>query len=329
MNNSQILNSTSTITPNTNKLWSITDNLYDISTFISLTIHIVYYIIVVVTKSLLKKSSMYVNHSMLVSSFYLIMSIVIEYISPINPNLNTEMNTDIAEIFWLFSCYIRFYSIVLLALYRHVSVFKQSLYKKINSSYVYVFAPIVFVWILCIGLSINARLTLHVSVSPIFLQNTNFSSSTNVIWWSFLNIFLMAIFPTQCVMVIYIIINRKSVALEKQDSNKERFTLTDMAMEISSIERVIKSKHSNAKKRRSASRFRKNANHLFLMCASMFFTCIGLGILHFKNSLPDITKVVRIWVACSISLFPLATIYYDSDIEKFFIKVDSTVYPTK
>lgn len=215
--NISILNSTSNNTTKPNsKLLVVFDNLNNIATCSSLAIHLFYFFIIAISKSLQKRTFFYTNHANIVSSFYLILSV--GYIPSQYPNMGNptidRLMCSISEILWIFTSYIRFYSILLIALYRFLSVFRLNWYKKINDSNFLLILPIVIIWLASIVLPVSAKFMFSTSVSPKLCLD-GLSDSQLQTWLYFIfNYTFMTLCPTISIILIYILINRKLGTLE-------------------------------------------------------------------------------------------------------------------
>lgn len=329
-------NSTNVNSSSINAFASVMSTISNVATYTSMGLHIVYYIFIVVSKSLRKRTMLYANHAILASSFYLIISIGYipsQYPSFADPNVN-RLFCSISEIFWIFSSYIRMYSIFLIAVYRYLAVFKIAWYQMINDSLVYLLLPLVFVWAISIGFPIGAKFIFHTSVSPILCLD-GLSNSINETWsYFFFNFTIMAFFPTVSIIVIYFMITRKLNSMT-QVLNKKRV----VSLEITYSR--WRPRTADAHRNRTSVELKridekKFANQFLIMCTFMVLTVIGLSIFQLRNVIPNYftvwsnngyTKVVKTWVVCNIAANPITSIYYHPGRRKFMEKISSRIKP--
>jgi hypothetical protein len=105
----------------------------------SVCIHFAYFLLLFVSSKIRQRTFLYVNHAIIVSTLNVLN--IFAYVFGSQPNfedqnLNKTLCT-MGEIFWAFMLYQRTYSVLLIAMYRYLAVFKLTVYKKLNDSNLY------------------------------------------------------------------------------------------------------------------------------------------------------------------------------------------------
>lgn len=356
MNNSTIStlnNFTSTTnrgaTPN-EKLIFVFENLKNIATCASLIIHLFYFAILAVSKSLHTPTFLYTNHANIASSFYLILSII--YIPALYSNNNNSNNNDhlfcrVSEILWMFTNYIRFYSILLVFVYRFVAVFRKDYYTKINESKWLLAAPICLVWFASLAIPIAAKYIFGTSPIPnLCLDGFQSDSRLNAVAYFVFNITLMILVPVGTFVCLYALFRRRlrdlddtsklkpmtNISLEMMSrnfglekmSNNNVATIVVVSSQIQTS-RIDKLKHKCEK---------KFAEQLMFVCVISVLIAIGLGILQLRIVVPEFfvtwaifEKIVKGWTVCNIAAIPLASIYYHPERKRLAKRFRTSVYP--
>ena len=199
------------------------DHLYDVLITIDqviryygVIVHFIFIIILVFSKKLHSKTLVYLNHATITNSFYCV--IVFGYTFGDHPSFQNEKINEIlcyaSEIIWAFAIYIRMYSILLIAVYRYLAVFKMSLYRKINRSYTNLIIPIFVVWAISIGFPLISKYSFNTTSSYIFCLDGFSDSFLNAILYFVFNYTFMIVIPSCSVFFIYIRIIRKLKSID-------------------------------------------------------------------------------------------------------------------
>lgn len=114
-----------------------------------------------------------------------------------------EILCSFSEIFWIFSIYIRMYSIFLIAVYRYLAVFKLIWYKKVNSSNFILLTPVFFIWFMSILLPIITKYLFNTKPHPVFCLDGNTMVFVDLIMYFIVNYSLMVFIPLVLVIMIY------------------------------------------------------------------------------------------------------------------------------
>ncbi len=168
-------------------------------------IFLIFTVFVIFSPCMRSKSSLYSTHCTFVCSIFNFMMFL--YLLPISPN---QLQCTVSEIVWLFSNYIRSYSILILAIYRYIAVFKKELFKKINDSDLILAAPLIVIWTFSIVSPIATIVGFNETSSPsVRCQDASTSSTEKTIVLDTLNFSLMIFLPSLLIIVIYCLIMQK------------------------------------------------------------------------------------------------------------------------
>ena len=192
-------------------LYKVLITIDQVIRYYGVIIHLIFIIILIFSKKLHSKTLVYLNHATITNSFYCV--IIFSYTFGDHPSfLNEKINEILcytSEIFWIFAIYIRMYSILLIAVYRYLAVFKMSLYRKINRSYTNLIIPIFVVWAISIGFPLISKYSFNTTSSYIFCLDGFSDSLLNTVLYFVFNYTCMILIPSCFVFYIYIRIIRK------------------------------------------------------------------------------------------------------------------------
>ena len=329
----------------------VLNNINIIVAIITLVLHLVYFIIVIFSDELKKRTYLYANHAIAASIFYPILMTIylfISYPNTADPNLNRILCT-LTEIGWVFTKYIRMYSILLIALYRYLAVFYIKWYKKINDSNVLLISPLIIVWVISIFCPIVSKLIFQTDVSPSMCLDGNSQSFGMTLGYFFFNYTIMIFAPAVSILFIYVWITRKlnsmsskfhtptgsktlqngSYVIQVENHSHGKSQTTSTRVELS------QNGHSSHKiEKKKEKRF---ANQFLILCTFMIFTVLGFTVLQLRNIIPgyftltvwiNLRNVIRIWITINIAASPLTSIYYHPSRSKFMKRFKSRIMPT-
>jgi len=293
-------------------------------------LHGVYFLLVIFAKDLRTRSLIFINHAVLANSFYPLGNLVFQYVDPTtmaNHNL-VNILCSFFEIFWPFSIYTRMFSILLIAIYRYIAVFKLDLFKKINDSYLYLYTPIAATWIISMALTLIFKYAFKTTYSltnclngfsPIFIN-----SLLNALFY----IGLSLILPTMAIVVIYILIAKKLKKLGlylNKNSRPEGLNVMNLSVENTSFSQGSATQGTISKKREM--RF---ANQFILMCILVVLTICGIAIFSLRGVIPNYFTVMCYWrsvIRCYVMFFsaiiPVFSFYFNPCRRKIFNFVKS------
>lgn len=306
--------------------------------FFTLALCLAYSLFIFIFKKLRKRHYLYMNHANLCGIVYAAMAAGYS-ISPYPNFTQPELNLQIclmSEILWIFGKYIRMYSIILVAVYRFIAIFKFNWYRRLNTSYVYLCTPIVFVWFWSLGLPLASKYIFGTSIN----KNNSFycldgysKSSRDVLSYFFFNYTFMLFLPTAGIVFMYIRIMQK---LNDTRYRLRKIRITNRIYDIFMLRSIqmaafkvlssnIDEAHAirNRKKANQArlesknEKERKFANQFLVMCTLMVFTAIGWSIYQLRNMIPEFFTVwvnwrivIRIWCALMLAAIPITTVYF-------------------
>ena len=330
----------------------VLNNINIVVAIITLVLHLVYFIIIIFSEELKKRTYLYANHAILASIFYPILLTIylfISYPNTADPNINRILCT-LTEIGWVFSRYIRMYSILLIALYRYLAVFYIKWYKKINDSNVLLISPLIIVWIISIFCPIVSKLIFQTDVSPSMCLDGSSQSFGLTLGYFFFNYTIMIFVPAVSILVIYVRITRKlnsmssifnkpaaanalqnktySDQTENQSPGKTQTTSTRVEIAQNANAGNLANKSEKKKEKRFANQF-------LILCTFMIFTFLGLSIFQLRNIIPGFFTVwinwriaIRIWVGINIAASPLTSMYFHPSRSKFIKGLKSRIMPS-
>ena len=303
---------------------------------LSLAIHVFYFILIAFSKSLQKRTLLYSNHAVVANSLYLIVSMF--YIPAPNPSFaNPQANANFCaftEIVWIVSHYIRMYSILLIAVYRFIAVFKIAWYRKLNESIFNLLIPLVVIWAISIGFPFASKYIFQTTYSPLMCLDGYSKYLGSTLGYFFFNYTIMTFIPTVTIIVIYVLITHKLNTLSSL-LNKSRTTGSEQTTNATNQTTSDGQKTSYEVNRRIE---RKFANQFLIMCTFMVLTVLGLSIFQLRNVIPDyftvwspngITKCIKIWVVCNMAAIPITSIYFHPDRTKFIKRLTAKIHPSQ
>jgi hypothetical protein len=287
-----------------------------------------------------KKTLLYVNHAVVTSSFYII--IQFGYMFGTTPKFpDASLNAflcSFSEFFWPFSTYIRSYSILLIAVYRYLAVFKLNVFKKINSSYWYLCAPLLGIWLLAIAFPLLIKFSLQTSPSALFcLDGYSLLYERTILYFVFtqlLNVFV----PSVSILTIYMVIYRKLTALKKnlntKDDRGENHDVNTLEQEsppvkattvaaITNIASLMGATQLTTRRpqtrtnQKDVNKEQRFANQFVLMCLSIILSGCIMSIFQLRNVIYNYSNLLYYWrpalraaIEMVISLVPIIAIYY-------------------
>ena len=321
------------------------NNISIVVAIITLALHLVYFLIIFLSDELKKRTFLYANHAIVASIFYPILMTTYSFISYPNtadPNLNRIFCT-VSEIGWIFSNYIRMFSILLIALYRYLAVFYITWYKKINDSLVLLISPLVLIWVISIGFPIAAKFMFQTGVSPSMCLDGYSLSPGLTLGYFFFNYTIMTFVPAILIIVIYVRITLKLNAMSSnfhkpgvvnilQNQQTENSKLSNVGDTV----REAQNKNNTAKNTGFSDKKEKRfANQFLILCTFMMFTVIGLSIFQLRNIIPGFFTVwinwrlaIKIWNGCNMAASPLTSIYFHPSRRKFMQSLRSRIMPS-
>lgn len=202
---------------------------------VSLTIHLGYFIGAFTFKALRNIRNLFLHHinfiSFLYCAHYCFYIGRYSFSDLASPVVNHVFCT-LSEVAWISLKFLRVYSIVLLAFYRYMAVYKGSLFKKLNANLSYMVAIIIALWLASIGIALVLKYGLNIPYIEFYcLEGFSPYVANNIAYWT-ITIVLVLIIPTTLVVIAYSFIiykTRKLKSRMKRINNANRSTLTRTA----------------------------------------------------------------------------------------------------
>lgn len=323
---------------------------------VSIACHLVYFALICMTKKIKKRTFLYTNHISVVNIIFIVMLTCYSFTSYPNfadPLVNQAL-CSLSEIVWIFSDYIRVYATLLVAIYRYIAVFKIKLYKKINNSNVYLFTPIVLVWLISFALPLISKFMFNTKADTDFMCLDGFSKNLyNAISYFIFNYVFLMVFPTTTIITIYILINRRLKSIEKK--LKSNNTVSDsldslplpptidssneddddalpvvIPVVVPPSQKAIIHKVIIVK----AQKEKRFANQFIVICTFMVLTVLALSIYQLRDVIPNFDTVwvnwrraIRIFEACMITAVPITSIYFHPSRADFIKAIKTRIRP--
>jgi hypothetical protein len=273
-------------------------------------IHVFYFLIVFKSNELKKRTYIFLHHVNLVSLIYCIHYTC--YIGNRYPNFSqiwlNHLLCTLSELLWMNLKLMRMYSIILLAIYRYIGVYKNSLFKEINKKSKYIYFLIALTWLISIILTLILKFSLQTTYSIWFCTNGNSQSILNSFLYFSLIVTLGNVLPTFISICRYI---RRFQIIKKQPNENSNRSL------------------SNIKKQKSI----KYAKQFLILNLISFFVSLISSFLNlqivfasFENysflnlSLDFLKPILRSLFLILQSFIPILTIYFLTFKFNFYYK---------
>ena len=296
--------------------------------YYGILIHLIFIIILISSKKLKTRNLLYVNHATITNSFYCIMLLIFTYDD--HPKLqNEDVNNFLCSIFeisWIFSIYLRMYSILLISLYRYLAVFQINAFKKLNDSLVLLILPLVLIWSISISFPIITKNAFNTKSSYTFCLDGFSSILVNTVLYCVVNYLFMIIIPAITVILIYIKITFKL------NKTKSKFRKS-FKYENSSVNTIatIENNKNQASSRTSNTKQKRFANQFILMCSSLIASSFVHAIFSLRTLINYFVvfyywrPVLRAYIIVVISMIPIITLYYHPNRSKLFRRIKAFI----
>jgi hypothetical protein len=193
---------------------------------IAVLVHFVYAAFVISLKEYRSRTMIYLHHVNAVSMLYCLHFVV--YIGSRAPNFdNNTLNETLctlSELAWMNLKLMRALSLLMLAVYRYLAVYRLTLYRRLNGSMTLLVALVPLSWLFSVSISLIFKYAFRTSYAPFFCTD-GFSSESFALAMAYyaLSALVAVLVPTICVYSLYKRIQRKfnslSVRLNRK-SNK-------------------------------------------------------------------------------------------------------------
>lgn len=283
----------------THKIDVLLDNLSiatDVFSFYCVSLHLVYFVLMVFIKELRTKPQFFINHSVATNTIAPLAILTFQYFDPTKVENQTTVSIacSIFEIYWSFAYFIQMYSVLLIAVHRYMAVFKVEIFKKINSSNVYLIGLVVSVWFICLALSFIFKYMFSTTYSLTFCFNGFSTVFLHALLYDIFFVLFAIIIPAIAIVVLYILI---SLRLKKNGK------------------RAHGERPSDSNHRVREMRF---ANQFIVMCTVVILSSFGFILTGLKSIIPDYFSifyywrpVFRIYIVFFCSLIPLLVLFFN------------------
>jgi hypothetical protein len=256
---------------------------------------------------------------------------------PNNPRLNNLLCV-LSEINWSMLKYLRSYSILLIALYRFLAVFYLTLFKKLNSSLIWLILPLLVLWLFSAIIFVSTKFGFQTTYGSLYCIDGFTTYLPNAIGYLTVTTIISLILPFLCITIIYYLIKKNSNANEKkinfETCNGEgtrrttiepsltlggffgrRFTQGSSQMDAN---KSIKIKKQELNKTKRLNRQLIALNICYLLSFSVAF------VLNFRYIIADFNtrfyfwrQILRILNVFFQSLIPIVSLYFNRNINSF------------
>ena len=200
----------------------VTNYIDYITRIVALLIHAVYVLFIIYFKEFQTRTMLFLHHVNIISMIYCIHYVF--YIGTQRPSFSSaELNAVLcyaSEMVWINLKYLRLYSLLLLAIYRYLSVFKIQLHRKFSSSLFNMSMPIVVIWAMSLVMSFSLKYIFNTTYSDLYCYEGYSKYWLNSVLFFIFLIMTSYVVPTVIVIVLYKRIIDKLKQLTKNLSNK-------------------------------------------------------------------------------------------------------------
>lgn len=350
MNSSTIqINNTLNSTTNIYWFYPILLTIDEVFRYYSFIVHLVYIVFLIMTKSSQKKTFMYTNVTAITSTFYVF--IYFCYMFGTTPSTSSQSFNDFlcstSEIFWPFSNLIRMYSILLIAIYRYIGVYKVNLYKKINKTNWMLISPIVFITLVSLLIPIVGKYIFQTSpYLNAFCQDGYSPVYANCLNYFIYNTVALAVVPLVLMVFIYVKITTKLYRLRTKMTSGGgnggggiRMAENRNSIELNNIDFAL-SRSTTLLTLFVVKRDTRFIKHLVFICSAVILSTSSAIIINLKNVVPDFWDVFYFWrpilrinALFMASLVPIISFYFhplrETFLKLFKYKVPARVEPGK
>lgn len=300
-----------------------------------LFIHIGYFFIVAFSKDLKKIPLIPMHHTNLIGLLTAIhYCIWITWNEPDTGN-NTINNVlcHTSETFWALTKFSRSFSILILAIYRLVAVFRVTLFKKIVENLKLYLATVFLVWFVSAIVFLIAKFSSHTLPGLIFCYDGySPNSQESIIYYIITSIFAYLL-PASLVIVSYVCIRIKLKSLDSRlDDHKNNQESLDnskntLTMNTTGNDSQITNKNMTKKKKENGLAKQLVVINVFEMASCVFFVLISSSnvITSFSTQYYFARQLFRIGnLICQMSI-PIVSLIYSPAFKKTLKLIKSRV----
>ena len=283
---------------------------------------IFYFALVLLTKKLRSLSLLYVHHANFVGFLFVLMYMI--YFATNAPNSNDPNLNDllcrITETAWGVLKYLRFYSVLLIAIYRLAAVYFIEKFKLINRSRLALIAPIALVWLLSTSFYLAIKFAFGTTYGNLFCIDGFSTNLNDSIGYLIVSTIIAIAIPSCLVTVIYFLIRRRLI-LNASKANKLHRRVRLNSITSHAITANVGSRDQLRQERKETFRNTRLGHQLialnvcYLLCFSVSF------ILSFRYIIPNfnekfyyLRQILRILNISFQGLIPILSLIFNPNV---------------
>lgn len=298
----------------------------------TLIVYIVYFIVVSLSKELKHLSFIHMHHTNLIGLFisaHYTVWIISDLPTFEDKNLNNVL-CSLSETFWAVTKHARAYSILILAIYRVIAVFKVNIYKRFIKSKLISIGSISIVWIVSGLLFIISKFSARTLPGLIYCYDGYSTNAESSLLYYSVTSLVGYILPVVFVIVLYAIIRVKlfklTKSLSKETDNEQCVKVIDLAeFETSTMNGVQKKKPKKQRNIKIHKHKEKHLAHQFIIINSFEVGSIcAFMLLSLSNIFPILNgnlyflrQFLRILNLICQSAIPIISVVYNPAILNF------------
>ena len=207
--------------PTTNKFIVFLTFIDILCRLFAFLLYVFYFVAVFLIKDLQRISLIFVHHVNFVNCIFCVHYLF--YIYNLHPSFDdktlNKVLCTISKTLWAVIRYARLFSMLAVAVYRWIAVYKVNLYKKFDISYSILLAQVALTWIISIILFVATKFAFNTTYGQLYCFD-GFSDYTfdSIRYYVFTSV-LGTLLPTFLVILIYILISHKLHTLSKKLKN--------------------------------------------------------------------------------------------------------------
>ena len=309
--------------------------------------------VLIFSKSLHKRSFMFLNHAAISNIFYQTVMLAFDFSS--HPNVGNEninnILCSISELMWIFGSFIRAYSMLLLAIYRYLATFHVNVFKRINQSMFCLSSMLASIYALSFLIPVIGKYAFSTTNSYVYCLDGSSPYLINAILYLIYAYIFLIIIPVPTVIYIYACIMKKLKMLSSKVSQGqgssvpiERFSSANtqnaphshsrsQIQENQSISGTFRSQKSLNDSNRANDSYDKQktfAYQLITMCVSLCASSLVFVIFQLRG-LPNYftvfyyyRPVLRAYLLIAMSMVPVTCLYYHPAKRRLLRKIRSS-----
>jgi hypothetical protein len=287
-----------------------------------LTTHVIYLLILLLNKELHECSMIQKHHTNLIG--LLIGLHYCAWIGSNSPNTGNQAVNNIlcylCEVLWAISKYARGYSVLVLASYRLIAVFRLSTFKKLIKSKLITLFSILIVWLVSILIFGVSRFLTNTSHGQIMCFDGYASNMKNALDYFIITSLIGFVLPIVFISVIYVLITRKLNKI----GNRLQHRNNNVRISQVAVMPVKQLSGSSSTNINQAQREKHLAQQFVLINLFVFGSCAFLVLLNLCNVVitfnePDycVRQLFQIGNLVCQSFIPIVSLVYSPVYQKF------------